>query len=89
MAPIAYRAGIVGVFAFLLGVLALVGAALVSSRPTAGGVLMILAGVVNFLGRAPGFFVAVLLVAGGILALAGGSQAAPAAGSGVPPFAGG
>lgn len=64
----------VGFLILLLAVLGIVGGAIAKKSPIVAGVLMLIAGVLNFFLYVPGWIVAALLIVGGILAIVGASQ---------------
>lgn len=65
---------VVGVIILLVAVLAIVGGAITNKHAVVGGILMLIAGLLNFFGAWLGFIIALILIAGGVLALVGSSQ---------------
>jgi len=76
---------IAGFLLLAVAALGIIGGLNAKSRPIVGGVLMLLASVLNFFGGWPGVIIGLLLAVGGILALVGAKEvqapARPAGGS--------
>ncbi len=64
----------VGILVLIVAALAIIGGAMAQKRPVVAGILMLIAGVLNFIGGVPGLIVALMLIAGGVLALVAASQ---------------
>lgn len=65
---------IMGLLILIVAALAIIGGAMAQKKPVVSGILLLVAGVLNFFGGVPGFIVALLLITGGVLTLVAANQ---------------